>query len=115
MKIDDIRSKVRSLSHADRDRAAREAEHRMGAGRHPSRHSEGEKKGSEGHGGYLVTENGKGHLPVERDGKFDPHLAGAAKAALTVGYRGNKYQGPGKEQALSKLKRLYKEHGLKWD
>ena len=54
------------------------------------------------------------HLPVYKDGKLSPRLLGAAHAALTVGYRGNKYEGPGKEEALAKLKRLYKKAGLKW-
>ena len=62
----------------------------------------------------VVEEDGKQHLPVYKDGKLSPRLLGAAHAALTVGYRGNKYAGPGKEEALSKLKRLYKKAGLKW-
>src|SRR3990170_2813683 len=47
-------------------------------------------------------------------GQLSPRLLGAAHAALTVGYRGQKYSGPGKEEALKKLKRLYKRAGLKW-
>jgi len=62
----------------------------------------------------VIEEDGKQHLPVYKDGKLSPRLLGAAHAALTVGYRGNKYAGPGKEEALSKLKRLYKKAGLKW-
>ena len=62
----------------------------------------------------VVEEDGKQHLPVYKDGKLSPRLLGAAHAALTVGYRGNKYAGPGKEEALTKLKRLYKKAGLKW-
>src|SRR5690242_3414570 len=79
--------------------------------------SPGEKKGEEGHGGYLVTdENGKGHLPTRRDGKLDHGLLGAAHAALfsPSGYRGKPYEGPGKEEAKSKLRALYKEAGLDW-
>lgn len=67
---------------------------------------------SEGHGGFLVKKNGEDHLPTTKGGKFDPHLAGAAWAALHEGYRGNKYEGPDKEAAIAKLKRLYKEHGM---
>src|SRR3990167_5892266 len=62
----------------------------------------------------VVGDGGKQHLPVYKDGKLSPRLLGAAHAALTVGYRGNKYAGPGKEEALKKLKRLYKKAGLQW-
>lgn len=54
------------------------------------------------------------HLPVKRMGKIDHRLMGAAKAALTVGYRGNKYQGEGAEEALKKLKALYKAEKMIW-
>jgi hypothetical protein len=37
---------------------------------------------------------------------------GAAWAALHGGYRGNKYEGPGKEAAIAKLKALYKSEGM---
>ena len=64
---------------------------------------------------FLVVEDGgKQHLPVYKDGKLSPRLLGAAHAALTVGYRGNKYAGPGKEEAIKKLKRLYRKAGLQW-
>jgi len=41
---------------------------------------------------------------------------GGAKAALTSpgGHRGNKYEGPGKQEAIRKLKALYKSEGLAW-
>ena len=52
------------------------------------------------------------HLPVAQNGKPDHRLMGAAKAALTVGFRGNTYSGPHKEAALQKLKALYKQEGL---
>jgi hypothetical protein len=45
----------------------------------------------------------------------DTHLLGAAKAALTSNFRGHSYSGPGKEAAISKLKGLYKSHGLDWN
>jgi phage I-like protein len=64
---------------------------------------------------YLVTEeDGTGHLPVRdtHDGPLNHHLMGAAWAALHGGYRGNKYQGPNKAEALVKLKALYKSEGL---
>jgi hypothetical protein len=68
---------------------------------------------------YLVVEDAQKpstwHLKVKDcSGKVDTRLLGAAKAALTVGYRGNKYAGPNKEEALAKLKRLYKSAGLEW-
>jgi hypothetical protein len=65
---------------------------------------------------YLVhDEKGNGRLPVSgEDGKPDRHLMGAAWAALHSGYRGNKYEGPGKAEALAKLKALYKSEGIEW-
>ena len=70
-------------------------------------------------GDYLVVEKPEGkkpkyHLQVKKNGKLDARLLGAAHASLTVGFRGNKYEGPDKEKALSKLKKLYKEAGLIW-
>ena len=64
---------------------------------------------------YLVTDNdGEGHLPyTDDDGKISHTKMGAAWAALHGGYRGNKYEGPGKAEALSKLKGLYKSEGMK--
>jgi hypothetical protein len=64
---------------------------------------------------YLVIdEKGKGHLPVRDSpgGPLNHHLMGAAWAALHGGYRGNKYEGPGKEAAIAKLKALYKSEGM---
>ena len=64
---------------------------------------------------YLVVdEDGKGHLPVRDspDGPLNHHLMGAAWAALHGGYRGNKYEGPGKESAIARLKALYKSEGM---
>lgn len=66
-------------------------------------------------GGYLVTESdGTKHLPTKENGQINKRLCGAAHAALTVGYRGNTYNGPNKEKALAKLKRIYKREGMKW-
>jgi hypothetical protein len=57
--------------------------------------------------------DGKGYLPYTKaDGSPDHTLMGAAWAALHGGYRGSKYQGPNKQQALAKLKKLYKEEGM---
>jgi uncharacterized protein len=63
---------------------------------------------------YLVKDaDGKGHLPYTKDdGKPDHRLMGAAWAALHGGYRGNKYAGPNKDEAIAKLKRLYKSEGM---
>jgi hypothetical protein len=56
------------------------------------------------------------HLQVKRNGTPDHNLMGAAKAALTSagGHRGNQYQGPGKIQAIAKLKRLYASEDMEW-
>src|SRR5438105_9955652 len=60
---------------------------------------------------YLVPD-GK-HLPYTGDdGKPDHRLMGAAWAALHGGYRGNKYQGPDKDKAISKLRGIYKAEGM---
>lgn len=55
------------------------------------------------------------HLPVkDSSGKISPRHLGAAHAALTKGFRGNKYGGPGKGKALAKLRNLYHSAGMKW-
>lgn len=62
---------------------------------------------------YLVSGKDGDHLPVSGpDGKLDHRLMGAAWAALHGGYRGNTYEGPGKPQAIEKLKALYKSEGM---
>jgi hypothetical protein len=67
----------------------------------------------DGQGGYLVVEkDGTKHLPTRTGGSPDHHLMGAAWAALHGGYRGNKYEGPGKQEAISKLTALYKSEGM---
>lgn len=62
-------------------------------------------------GDYLIVEDRTKpttwHLQVRTNGKPDHRLMGAAWAALHGGYRGNTYQGPGKGEALSKLRALY--------
>ena len=67
-------------------------------------------------GDYLVVEDREKpttwHLQVKKNGKVDHRLLGAAWAALHGGYRGNKYQGPNKQEALAKLKRLYEREGM---
>ncbi len=55
------------------------------------------------------------HLPVkDSSGKISPRHLGAAHAALTKGFRGNKYGGPGKGKALAKLRNLYRQAGMEW-
>lgn len=75
-----------------------------GDGNHPASH-------------YLIVENPASpttwHLRVRNmSGAVDHGLCGAAWAALHGGYRGNKYEGPKKQEALSKLKALYNDN--KW-
>lgn len=64
---------------------------------------------------YLVVEDPEQpstwHLPYRTDHNPDPRLMGAAWAALTVGYRGNKYEGPQKAAALKKLRQVYADMG----
>ena len=73
-------------------------------GEHPSSH-------------YLVVEDPEEvstwHLRVRGvDGELNHRLMGAAFAALHEGYRGNKYEGPNKEQAISKLRKLYEQEDM---
>lgn len=62
---------------------------------------------------FLVVEDSKKpstwHLQVKRHGKPDHGLMGQAWAALHKGFRGNKYEGPGRAQAIKDLKTLYKK------
>jgi hypothetical protein len=69
---------------------------------------------------FLVVEDSEKpstwHLQVKKNGTPDHALMGAAKAALTSpgGHRGNKYEGPEKDAATSKLKALYKAEDMPW-
>lgn len=62
-------------------------------------------------GDYLVVEDrtkpSTWHLQVRKNGTPDHRLMGGAWAALHGGYRGNKYAGPQKTEALAKLRALY--------
>lgn len=66
---------------------------------------------------YLVVEDPQKpstwHLRVRNvNGAVDRRLLGASFAALHGGYRGNRYQGPNKQDALRKLKELYASEGM---
>jgi len=66
---------------------------------------------------YLVVEDPEQpstwHLRVkDAGGNLDHGLMRAAWAALHEGYRGKKYEGPNKEEAIRKVKALYKEENL---
>lgn len=71
-------------------------------------------------GAFLVVEDPEAvttwHLPVKKyDGAnlvADHARMGAAWAALHDGYRGNVYEGPGKQDAVAKLRKLYESEGL---
>lgn len=67
-------------------------------------------------GDFLIVEDPDSpstwHLPVKVNGKPDHRLMGGAWAALHGGYRGNKYEGPGKAAAIAKLKALYKSEDM---
>src|SRR2546429_5300626 len=66
---------------------------------------------------YLVVEDpdkaSTFHLRVKDENGYSRTLCGAAWAALHGGYRGQTYQGPGKAEAIAKLKRIYSSQG--WD
>jgi len=80
-----------------------------------------EAKMKDGHarGDFLVVgdpdETSTWHLPVKTGGEPDHRLMGAAKAALTVGYRGNVYEGPDKQAAIRALKAMYDAEDMEWD
>lgn len=63
-------------------------------------------------GDYLIVEDRTKpttwHLQVKKNGKPDHGLMGSAWAALHSGFRGNVYSGPGKGEAIAKLRKLYK-------
>jgi len=66
---------------------------------------------------FLVTEDPDSpstwHLPVKNpDGTPNHRLMGAAWAALHGGYRGQKYAGPGKTEAIRKLRTLYRDEDM---
>ena len=73
-------------------------------------------KASKNPGDYLVVEDREKpstwHLQVKVNGKPDHRLMGAAWAALHGGYRGNRYEGPDKQAAIDKLKKLYAAEGM---
>lgn len=76
------------------------------------RESDGEHPASH----YLVVEDknvvSTWHLRVrDVNGKVDPGLVGAAWAACHGGFRGNKYEGPMKQAAIKKLRKLYEQMG----
>jgi len=75
-----------------------------------------EEAASKNPGDYLVVEDKSKpttwHLQVKVNGKPSHSHMGAAWAALHGGYRGNKYEGPKKAAAISKLKALYKSEGM---
>lgn len=76
-----------------------------------------EADGEHPSGHYLVVEDSEKpttwHLRVRNlGGEPDHRLMGAAWAALHGGYRGNKYEGPDKQEAIAKLRRLYEQEDL---
>lgn len=72
------------------------------------------EKADTGGQGYLVSDRGDGQpaLPTKKNGKPDHRLMGAAWAALHEGYRGNKYEGKGKSEAIAKLKKMYASENM---
>ena len=74
------------------------------------------KSASDNPGDYLIVEDkdkpATWHLQVKVDGKPDHGLLGSAWAALHSGFRGNKYEGPNKDEAIAKLTALYKQEKM---
>ena len=75
-----------------------------------------EKEPTHNAGDYLIVEDpkevSKWHLQVKVNGKPDHGLMGAAWAALHSGHRGNVYEGPGKQEAIGKLRKLYESENM---
>jgi HK97 family phage prohead protease len=95
---EEARAQVRAL-YANEGKDEKATTRSEGDGNHPAEH-------------YLVVEDPEKpstwHLRVRgMDGKPDHRLMGAAWAALHGGYRGNVYEGPGKQEAISKLRAMY--------
>lgn len=95
---EEARAQVRALyaNEGKEDKAPMKTE---ADGEHPASH-------------YLVVEDPEKvdtwHLRVRgMDGKPDHNLMGGAWAALHSGYRGNVYEGPGKQDAIRKLRAMY--------
>ena len=66
---------------------------------------------------FLVVEDPKApstwHLRVrDADGNSDHGLMGGAWASLQGGYRGNRYEGPNKQDAINKLTKLYESEKM---
>ena len=64
---------------------------------------------------YLIVDaEGKGHMPVRDapEGPLNLDLMDVAWAVLHGGYRGVRYEGPGKLAAVKKLKALYRAAGM---
>lgn len=63
-------------------------------------------------GDFLVVSDaekpGTWSLPVKVNGELDRRLMGAAWAALHKGFRGQKFEGPSKQEAIDRLKKFYK-------
>ncbi|MGA2075083.1 MAG: hypothetical protein ABSH52_16455 [Terriglobia bacterium] len=62
----------------------------------------------------IVDEEGRGHMPVRDtpDRPLNHDLMGVAWAVLHGGYGGIRYEGPGKIDAVKKLKALYRAEGM---
>jgi hypothetical protein len=64
---------------------------------------------------YLVVEDPKDPATWSLPCYDEQHLGGAHAALMSAGgFRGNKYEGPKKEEAIAKLKAAYKKHGKQW-
>lgn len=82
-----------------------------GLGKRKKADSKTEPSGKHPSSAYLVVgdpnKSSTWHLRVrDRNGKINRRLLGAAWAALTSNFRGQPYKGPGKRQALVKLRKL---------
>ncbi len=106
-----VRAHLRTMTPAERARLARQTEEEMRFPHRPEPASSDDRSADE-LGGFLVSGPDGDHLPTERNGQIDHTLLGAAWAALHQGYRGNKYAGPNKDEALAKLIEIYHREDL---
>jgi hypothetical protein len=110
------REAERERHQQERDAAPERSRAERARRRQAARNETRMQKAASGAGDYLVVEDpaksSTWHLQVKRNGTPDHGLMGSAWAALHSGFRGNTYQGPQKQQALAKLKKLYASEGM---
>lgn len=113
----ELRTALESVSNALKKKwSDLETEKKLSVGGRRSGAGSTEAAASKNASDFLVVEDPEKpssyHLQVMKDGEPDRRLMGAAWAALHGGYRGSKYAGPNKTQAIAKLKKMYADMNI---